>query len=80
LSDSLALIGQANVEMVNNRKLLIKKELPEKLKTLCNSDSEFSTNLFGDNLAVKLREATETSRLVGGSLPNREGGILDVVE
>lgn len=63
LSDSLTFIGAANIEMVKTRREHIREEVPIKLKSLCNPQTEFSgTSLFGDNLSQTLKEVSEAQK------------------
>ena len=63
LTDAVAFIGAANVNMVKLRKQFIKRDLPLKMKGLCR-DEEFSGKyLFGDNLNAKIKEVSELNKV-----------------
>ena len=54
LSDSFKFLGSANINLIKQRKELIKGELPKNMQGLCRDPEVFSTSyLFGDNLNAK---------------------------
>ena len=64
LSDSLAFLGSANMEMVKCRREIIKDEIPQKMKGICDEETEFSGSLlFGDNLLQKMKEVSEGQKV-----------------
>ena len=64
LTDSLAFIGSANVDMVKKRKELIKSDLPKNMQGLCGEIADFSsTCLFGDELGAKIKEVAELNKI-----------------
>ena len=63
LTDSLAFLGAANVEMVNKRKDLIKADLPKSMQGLCKEGEFSSSLLFGDNLSAKIKDMTEENKV-----------------
>ena len=66
LSDSLAFVGSSNLKLVKTRKESVKQQLPEKFKSICSNDVDFSgALLFGDDLASKLKDITEHNKVMG---------------
>ena len=63
LTDSLAFLGAANVEMVNKRKELIKADLPKNMQGLCKEGEFSSSLLFGENLSAKIKDMTEEKKV-----------------
>ena len=63
LTDSLAFLGAANVEMVNKRKELIKADLPKNMQGLCKEGEFSSSLLFGENLSAKIKDMTEENKV-----------------
>lgn len=64
LSDSIALLGSANVNMVQARRELIKDELGPNLKGICSTETPFSAELlFGDKLNENVKEIAEARKL-----------------
>ena len=83
LSDSLALLGSANVGMVNKRRSLLKKELPPNMHMLCNDSREFSGSLlFGNSLSNDIKEVSELNKIAyqlrGKSRGYSRGGFRGV--
>lgn len=64
LSDSLAFLGSANVEMVKCRRENIKGDIPQKMKGICSADAEFSASLlFGDKFLQTIKEVSEEHKV-----------------
>ena len=64
LSDSVAFLGSANVNMVQTRRDLIKDELGPNLKGVCSMEIPFSgEHLFGDDLNAQVKELTNARKL-----------------
>ena len=67
LTDSIAFIGSANVNMIRTRKQLMKRDLPSKMQPLCSEGLGFSADfLFGENLSLQLKEISELNRVTSG--------------
>lgn len=65
LTNSLSFLGDANLQMVQLRRDFIKKELPEKVRPICNSDLPFSSMLFGEDFLSKLKDIQDLHRITG---------------
>ena len=64
MTDSVALLGSANVKLVNVRIDSVKPNLPSRYKSLCSSSGDFSGKLlFGDTLQADLKALSEESKL-----------------
>ena len=64
LSDSVAFLGSANVNMVQTRRDLIKDELGPNLKGVCSMEIPFSgEHLFGDDLNAQVKDLTDARKL-----------------
>ena len=65
LSNSLALLGSANVGMVNMLSSHSEKELPPNMHMLCNESREFSGSLLsGNTLSTDIKEVSELNKIV----------------
>ena len=66
LTDSLAFLGCANVNMIRKRKELIKNDLPRDMQRLCDESVEGSSDLlFGDDLNSQIKDVVELNKLSG---------------
>ena len=66
LTDSLAFLGCANVNLVAKRKDSIRPDLPKNMRGLCDESVEFSAeSLFGDDLTGNVKEVNELNKLSG---------------
>ena len=64
LSDSFKFLGTANVNLIKQRKEVIKHELPKTMQGLCRDPEDFSPSyLFGDNLNSKIKEVSELNKV-----------------
>ena len=61
--DSVALLGHIHNGISTMRRSRIRSFLKAQYATICNSDEVHSPLLFGDELAKRLRDAKETSKL-----------------
>ena len=75
LTDSLAFTGAANVDMINKRKAMIKKELPADIKGLANQSDFSATNLFGDDLNANIKEVGELNKISNQFSRNNNRGF-----
>lgn len=62
-TDALALFANANNELNQRRRELIKPDLHEEYKHLCSSSLEITDQLFGDDLPKQVKELTEVNRV-----------------
>ena len=64
-TDALALIANANLELNQRRRELMKPDLHNDYKHLCSSNSTvtITDQLFGDDLAKEVKELTEVNRV-----------------
>ena len=64
LTDSLAFLGAANVDMVSLRRSCVKKDLPANMQLLC-SDSVDSPGdlLFAKSLSIDIKEVSELNKI-----------------
>ena len=63
LSDSIAMLANANKEINMRRKEMIKPDLHDDYKHLCSSSIEPSSFLFGDELPKQVKDLTEVNRV-----------------
>ena len=64
LTDSIAYVGSANLNMVKRRKDTIKPYLPSGFQKICSS-VEFTGSLFGAKLQQQVKEINELSKFAG---------------
>lgn len=77
LSDSIAFLGTANLKTIRNRREVIRRDIPDKLKGLCNPDVEFTGSLlFGENLMGKIKEVTEASKIASDLKKSESVGFI----
>ena len=74
--DSLTLIAQANGELNQRRREMIKPDLNQQFRRLCNDQVPITRWLFGDELAKTCQDITNTSRVSqkgpGSHRPHRQ--------
>ena len=63
LSNSIAMLANANKEINMRRKEMIKPDLHDDYKHLCSSSIEPTSFLFGDELPKQVKDLTEVNRL-----------------
>ena len=63
LSDSIAMLANANKEINMRRKEMIKPDLHDDYKHLCSSSIELTSFLFGDELPKQVKDLTEVNRV-----------------
>ena len=64
ITDSIAFIGIANVDLIKKRRELVKQDLPHKMHKLCGSSVEFTGSLlFGEKLAQDMKDINEANKL-----------------
>ena len=61
--DSLTLIAQANAELNQRRREMIKPDLNQQFQQLCNDQVPITSWLFGDELAKTCQDITNTNRV-----------------
>ncbi|XP_068717241.1 uncharacterized protein [Montipora capricornis] len=71
-TDALALFANANSELNQQRRELIKPDLHDEYKHLCSSSLAITDQLFGDDLLKQVKELTEVNR-VGKKLSTHTG-------
>ncbi|XP_068745049.1 uncharacterized protein [Montipora capricornis] len=71
-TDALALFANANSELNQRRRELIKPDLHDEYKHLCSSSLAITDQLFGDDLPKQVKELTEVNR-VGKKLSTHTG-------
>lgn len=73
-TDAFALIANANLELNQRRRELMKPDLNNDYKHLCSSSSSvtITDQLFGDDLAKEVKELTEVNR-VGKKVATNHG-------
>ena len=71
-TDALAFFGNANSELNQRRRELIKPDLHDEYKHLCSSSLAITDQLFGDDLPKQVKELTEVNR-VGKKLSTLTG-------
>jgi hypothetical protein len=62
-TNALALFANANSELNQRRRELIKPDLHDEYKHLCSSSLAITDQLFGDDLAKQVKELTEVNRV-----------------
>ena len=62
-TDALTLFANANSELNQRRRELIKPDLHDKYKHLCSSSLAITDQLFGDDLPKQVKELTEVNRV-----------------
>ena len=63
LSDSIAMLANANKQINMRRKEMIKPDLHDDYKHLCSSSIEPTSFLFGDELPKQVKDLTEVNRV-----------------
>ena len=71
-TDALALFANANSELPQRRRELIKPDLHDEYKHLCSSSLAITDQLFGDDLPNQVKELTEVNG-VGKKLSTHTG-------
>ena len=71
-TDALALFANANSELNQRLRELVKPDLHDEYKHLCSSSLAITDQLFGDDLPKQVKELTEVSR-VGKKLSTHTG-------
>ena len=71
-TDALALFANANSEINQRRRELIKPDLHDEYKHLCSSSLGITDQLFGDDLPKQVKELTEVNH-VGKKLSTHTG-------
>ncbi|CAB3997045.1 Hypothetical predicted protein [Paramuricea clavata] len=61
--DSVSLVAQANIELNNRQRALIKPDLNEKFQQICGDHVPITTLLFGDDVAKTLQDIASTNRV-----------------
>ena len=61
--DAVSLLGQATSDLSNKRKANLRLILCPDVRTVCSSELEVSTHLFGEDLGKSLKEAREISKV-----------------
>ena len=70
LSDSIAMLANANKEINMRRKEMIKPDLHDDYKHLCSSSIEPTSFRFGDELPKQVKDLTEVNRVGCKSRPS----------
>lgn len=63
ITDALALLGSANMELNHFRRELIRPDLRLEYRNLCNRSNPVTTMLMGDDVSQKLRDIAEANRV-----------------